>query len=705
MRSARKILMGSLIVGAAGIGSYVWSQHQDIAPPVLRTTADTNTTNAEKTLVTSPGIAEASASREDTTQPVLTPEQLEEKYAGYQVQGFVHMHQKPLQDVVVEALMARSVVRASPAWTTKTDHTGRFYLKVPHNTLYDVEARFQTNQGAKKTREITNVNSEREGDKQLIEIEFSDTPDVLVQVEGSSLIKRAYLQKENKTTLEGLVQGAHVRFEDVDPKQLYNLCILTEDPAAPIVDSIPVFEEDVARVYRNPATKWSQITVVDKKTKQRIPQAQIDLTLTGIEPSIYKQTLVTDQQGVWSGFIGNHLFITDISANGYIREIASEGVKLRENNLLELRRGATLAGQVLDEQQRPVENAEVYLLDPLGMSPLKNSAVRRTDAEGRFVLTNIDPQKRPPFDTRIKESFIPVAVKPGYIQPQLEIITADARDIRLQLSHPKETLEGRIVDQQGAPVQALVEMYLVSLQGHQQEVSNTPFWLKDKKETDHQGRFVWSQLPAGTYALRIQPGGNDKGYLTTITAATVPSNPKDILVTQGILLEGRVLAEETGLAVPNANVSVKSKDSRIETNLRSDEQGRFKGFVPPGEGSYFMWVRNAARRDILEEEQGNYRTGQPLQIMVRKKDYMQIIVRDEVTQQPLQQYKIIMNEQRGDGKYANTRNGFDPKGITEVPLLYPMDLWVTAPGYSRSSVLKVNKDQGNQSLYIDMKKK
>src|SRR3989338_2184307 len=706
MRSIRKAIVGMCAAATVGILGYTfWPQDTESAPPTLRTTADTNTTNTEKTSVSSPGIAEASASREDTTEPALTAEQLEDKYAGYQVRGFVHMHQRPLQDVVVEALMAKSVAHTSPAWTTKTDHTGRFYLKVPHNTLYDVEASFETNLGAKKRRELTNVTSEREGDKQLIEIEFRDSPDVLINVKGPSLITKAYLQKQNKRTLEGIVEGSQARFEDIDPNELYRLCVLTEDPVAPIVDLFPVFEENITKTYESAAAPFSQLTVIDKQTKERIPNAQIKLNLSLIEPTLYQQTVVTDKQGGWQGRIAKQQFTLQTSAEGYVTEITETPATIRENTTIELKKGEILTGQVVDEQQQPIPNAEVYLLDATSMSPLEYLVTQKTDNQGRFTFTNVDPNKKPPYDTKAKETFVPVAVKTGYMQPTLETITTERGNIQLQLHHPKEKLEGRIVDQQGNPVQALVEMYLESLEGNRQSVSNTPFWLEDKKESDAQGRFTWPQLPAGTYNLQIRPGANEQGYLLTMATATIPGSPLNIVLNQGVLLEGRIIAEETGQPIPNANVKLRSTTLPLQTHFKSDEQGRFKGFVPQGEGNYFMWFKNKERRGALEEEQGSYQTGQPLQIMLRKKDYMQVVVRDEVTKQPIQHCTISMNENRPNGKYGNTRTGFDRDGISELPFLHPMDLWVSARGYQRSAILKIEKNPGNQPLYVDMKKK
>ena len=286
MRSSHRIMLGigTLTVGALGYA--LWSQNTEISPPridILQPTQEQSAAVSNGTEVSEPG----NVSRKEIAQPALTPEQLEEKYAGYQVQGFVHENRRPLANVVIEGQTASIIPTESDVrqrWTTQTDHLGRFTLSVPADTLYDVEARLRTRSGQLRTNEVT-VEARKKGDTNRVEIEFADTPDVSIEIQGDT-IQKAYLQSAPEKNLEGFIYGSKVVFEDVREQQRYDLVVVTHNRSL-IQDEIPVFDKDVKRQYQASEKRFGEITVRDRETKQGIPHAAIEITLPQFDRNLY----------------------------------------------------------------------------------------------------------------------------------------------------------------------------------------------------------------------------------------------------------------------------------------------------------------------------------------------------------------------------------------------------------------------------------
>ncbi|SIN70411.1 RNA polymerase sigma factor, sigma-70 family [Singulisphaera sp. GP187] len=255
----------------------------------------------------------------------------------------------------------------------------------------------------------------------------------------------------------------------------------------------------------------------------------------------------------------------------------------------------TVAGRVLDPDGKPVRGAVVDLVARprapwVGASedvaPFTLLSQGQSDADGQYRL---DAPRTA--STRVFE-VIALAAVPGYglgwaeLNPDAEQPSAD-----LKLP-PEQTVRVRLVDVSGAPARG-VEVRVLGLgrpddQGHYKGVTlwaNAPKGLRTWPQsvaTDDNGRITLHgigrsvglnlgvrDLRFAQQDLQIAPDSGAAGKETTL--ALEPAK----------IIEGRVLAADTGQPIPNAIVSasaqVMNEQTRgsITTKFRADAKGRF----------------------------------------------------------------------------------------------------------------------------------
>ncbi|GEM_PF-6470217 len=633
-----------------------------------------------------------------------TQEDLRKEYDRFVLSGQVRQDQRPLSNVNIEANVASIVRNTQNVWRTKTDHNGRFSVRVPALTSYDIEARFTTEYGSEKRREVTHAPSEN------IDIIFDDSPDVKLSLRGDDTIKRAVLQTFTKKTLEGLIRGNEAIFEDVPEGTLYNVFIATASRAV-IQDQIPVFDADVHRDYTAPQKIVGQIQARDARNKSGIAEAEIMLTLPNIDQEIFAEKVVTDQNGNWQGWLTPTRYHAEASAEEYSRKkIDDAGLDSEGRLTILLERGTALKGRVIDQEGRCVAGVGVHLLDPLGLSPFEGLKSGVTDNEGIFEIKSINPNRSEIWEPG-QQAYIPVAVKKGYIQPALEAIVFEnggkntPQEITLQIVKTKERINGKVMDSSNNPVQSWLEIALISLPGSG-NVSNTPFWQRYNLETNPDGSFLLPDIAPGKYAITAFPGKDAEKDMKTRQEISVPaSSPVQIVLEEGMPLEGRVV-QYNGKKAEGVNFRFTKRNDPWEAYARTDSQGNFVIVAPRGQIDYFAWWKDEKRGGVLEEQRGCLDTSAVQQsIMLRDHQYIEMKVTDSANRQPIPVYSATFIESEGPRRIT-VRNGFDQQGTMYFPLsdpFFPLRVVVQAQGYApeRREITKGI----NQKVDVEVKKK
>ncbi len=263
----------------------------------------------------------------------------------------------------------------------------------------------------------------------------------------------------------------------------------------------------------------------------------------------------------------------------------------------------TVTGRVLDPDGRPVAGALVDLV-ARRRSPRVGTtdegddyallAQGRTDADGRYRLDA--PRTN---STRVYQAHA-LAVAPGYglgwaeLNPDAERPSAE---IALQ---PEQIARARLVQVSGAPAKG-VEVHIsgvarpnngdrndgVYIGGNPPEGLRT--WPKAVK-TDDQGRIAVSGIGRGvSVGLAVRDLRYARQDPAIDAAGAAAGKESAIVLKPAQLIEGRVLAADTGQAIPNAIVSagylVRSERALGISNqrFRADDQGHFVMNLPASE--------------------------------------------------------------------------------------------------------------------------
>ncbi len=333
----------------------------------------------------------------------------------------------------------------------------------------------------------------------------------------------------------------------------------------------------------------------------------------------------------------------------------------------------TVAGRVLDPDGKPVKGAVVDLVtrpraprvgasDDIDQHTLLGHA--QSDGDGRFQLTS------PRTSTAGVFEVFAVAAAPGFglgwaeLNPDAEQPVAE---IRLQ---PEQLVRVRLVDVTGAPARG-VEVIVSGIgrlndKGTNDGVSlGTPVsngirvWPRPVK-TDDQGRISLSGIGRGArVSLRVSDLRYARQGLHVDPAKASATTETTLALEPGRIIEGRVLAADTGRPIPNAIVSasglVMNEHARgyFVTKFRADEQGRFAmnptaaesytlGAFPTGDEPYliqqdeFAWTKGAVKATH--------------DIKVRRGALIRGKVTEEKTGRPLPASSIMFIPVRGNDK-------------------------------------------------------
>ncbi len=291
-----------------------------------------------------------------------------------------------------------------------------------------------------------------------------------------------------------------------------------------------------------------------------------------------------------------------------------------------------VAGRVLDPDGKPVKGAFVDLVtrprsvwvgasDDMDEHTLVSQG--QSDSEGRFQLDS--PRTA---STRVFDVFA-VAAAPGFGLGWAKLNPDAARpvaDIRLA---PEQVVRVRLVDVTGAPAGG-VEV-IVSAIGRMNDKGEfegialstsspqgVPVWPRPVK-TDAEGRITLPGIGKGApVSLSVRDLRYARQGVQIDPAKAASAKEITVALEQSQIIEGRVLAADTGQPIPNAVVSaqafVKNEYAHgfVTAKFRADQEGRFKmnpilgesytlGAFPTGGEPYliqqdeFKWTKGAVK--------------------------------------------------------------------------------------------------------------
>jgi RNA polymerase sigma factor (sigma-70 family) len=259
----------------------------------------------------------------------------------------------------------------------------------------------------------------------------------------------------------------------------------------------------------------------------------------------------------------------------------------------------TVTGRVLDPDGKPVKGAVVDLVtQPRSPWVGASEGTRewtmlgqgQSDGDGRYRIDA--PRTASTRDLGI----LALAAAPGhglgsaYIGPDAEQPTAE---IRLQ---PEQVVRARLVEVTGAPAKG-VEVHIQGYSwpngkggdgegGGAWLGANPPkglrAWPRPIIKTDDQGRIAVTAFGrGGNITLDVRDMRYAREDLHVDTGKVTPSKEVTLVLQPARIIEGRVLAADTGRPIPNAVVSastmVHNEHARgfFTTKFRADAQGRF----------------------------------------------------------------------------------------------------------------------------------
>lgn len=245
---------------------------------------------------------------------------------------------------------------------------------------------------------------------------------------------------------------------------------------------------------------------------------------------------------------------------------------------------ATIDGQVFDQQEKPIANAEVFLsvqrVNPqaeAAAAPARWTA--STDDQGHYRLPIGAPSLRPDDWLRLKIR------APGFADVADDFDQKDAQgSFPPQRLYAGRTVRGRLVDPQGNPVAVAAVRFQASTEDMKM------IWDSGPQVVDKDGTFSVSIPNEGRAAGVIYPRGLAPQFVD------VPEKETDlgtIQVERGTSLTGRVV-DKQGRGVAGTVVALQSEERRrlflyavlIGNAVKTDDNGRFR--FPPVRGTYHV---------------------------------------------------------------------------------------------------------------------
>jgi len=128
------------------------------------------------------------------------------------------------------------------------------------------------------------------------------------------------------------------------------------------------------------------------------------------------------------------------------------------------------------------------------------------------------------------------------------------------------TLSGRIYDERGGP-----------LEGASVSLAGSGFWPARSVQSGADGRFHWSDIPAGIYELRVSKGALVARAVEGLILDPGAKRGFGVQLVPGWTVAGQVIDAQTGRPIVDAEITVASGVLGLHTrSARSDGHGRFE---------------------------------------------------------------------------------------------------------------------------------
>jgi beta-lactamase regulating signal transducer with metallopeptidase domain/thiol-disulfide isomerase/thioredoxin len=244
-------------------------------------------------------------------------------------------------------------------------------------------------------------------------------------------------------------------------------------------------------------------------------------------------TLKTDADGRWQ-FDGAPIDAVNVSvrvrhADFMPGAAQAAGSLTSSDQVLVLKRGLTVEGVVVDDEQKPIKGALAALgADRFG----SDDPDTHTDEAGHFVLKNCKPGKSL------------VTIQADGFSPQAQELTVGQQNEELQFAlKPAHTMNARVVDVSGEPVKGAF-FAADTWRGYRS--------LKFRKDTPTDGRVSWTSAPAETVLYDI----GKTGYMSARHVAINPSEDEFVVTLNPILeISGTVTDKTTGNAIEKFQIN------------------------------------------------------------------------------------------------------------------------------------------------------
>jgi beta-lactamase regulating signal transducer with metallopeptidase domain/peroxiredoxin len=282
--------------------------------------------------------------------------------------------------------------------------------------------------------------------------------------------------------------------------------------------------------------------VVQDAAGKPIAGAEVVITYPATESDMknyyyhLERGLKTDEGGRWSSSRIPH-DMTDMGIRikhpdfieGQVSALANRSKLLEKQDVLTLHGGPQLAGQIVDEQGKPLAGAEILL----GTATYdQNKRETRSDAEGRFALKNCKPGP----------SFVTVQHPTHAPELQRVDIAAENDPLTVQLGAPGE-FHLKLVNAEGQPI---VDAEVCS-----------EFWrgqqtLRVRRKVDGEGRCDWTNAPRDSVKFSILAGAEN---LTARDVMLSPSSKEQVVkIHPRFAVSGTVVDAETGKPIDKFQV-------------------------------------------------------------------------------------------------------------------------------------------------------
>ncbi|MEO1417998.1 MAG: carboxypeptidase regulatory-like domain-containing protein [Bacteroidota bacterium] len=415
-------------------------------------------------------------------------------------------------------------------------------------------------------------------------------------------------------------------------------------------------------VPMSPKQAWVRVTLLDRDTRDPIPDATVTITDPAGKPLL---TLTTDPQGQLKTGLPPGDYVLDIQHPQYPPQ--KEPLKMdmrpleKEITMVKPYR-AKMRGQVVDiYNKQPLPDALVILQSPEG-KPLQRVPV---NDEANFELAI-------PFEKGYR-----LAVKAPAYEDTLAVFDLTLADfpekekMEIPLRPMQVAISGAVTDKDtGEPIPNA----LVSVQDPQ---GNERFQIP----TDPLGRYQ-SQLPPGDYQLMVTHP-EYPAFEEPLVMGETPLR-KDVALQKPFIakVKGQVVDRENGQPIPKANLLLKSPEGKILQRLPLDDEANFSVELPFEMGYQLASVApgyldttvlfDLTMQDHPEKEGVEVKM-EPIKALVKGE------VLDEDTGTPIPEAKItFVNPKRK----TTDETGVDDQGKYAIELpLGKYEQSTTAPGY------------------------